>query len=170
MQEIGRFDVKVSVIPNGLEKCMTFTVNKIFVFIDSMQFMNCTLDSLVKNVSDNYFKYLSEEFCGEFLKLVKQKGIYPYKYMDSFEKFSEGKLPDKCNFFSSLKHECISEMDYFHAIDVYVFKLNKVGYYQDLYLKTDVLLLADVFEKFINTCLDYYALELCHYFCSPGLS
>ena len=74
------------------------------------------------------------------------------------------------NFFGSLKNECISEKDYFHAIDVCVFKLNTVGYYQDLYLKTDVLLLADVFEKFINTCLDYYGLELCHYFCSPGLS
>ena len=68
MQEIGQFDVKVSAIPNGFEKYMTFTVNKNFVFIDSMQFMNYTLDSLVKNVSDNYFKYLSEEFRGEILK------------------------------------------------------------------------------------------------------
>ena len=60
MQEIDKFDVKVSVIPNGLEKYMAFTINKNFVFIDSMQFMNSSLDVLVKNQSDNDFKYLSQ--------------------------------------------------------------------------------------------------------------
>ena len=103
-----------------------------------MQFMNSSSDSLVKNLSDNNFKYLPEEFIGEFLKLVKQKGFYPYEYMDSFKKFSENKLPDRSKFFSSLKR--------------------------------DVLLLADVFEKFISTCLDYYGLNPCHYFSFPGLS
>ena len=73
--------------------------------------MNSSLDLLVKNFSDNDFKYLSQEFSGEFLKLVKQKGVYSYEYMDSFQKFSEDKLPDKCKFFCSLKHECISEKD-----------------------------------------------------------
>ena len=66
-------------------------------------------NSLVKNLPDGDFKYLSEKFSGEMLKLVKEKGVYPYEYMDSFEKFSENKLPDKCKFFSSLKDECISE-------------------------------------------------------------
>ena len=70
IKEICKFDVKVSVIPNGLEKCMAFTINKNLVFIDSMGLID-SLDSLVKNSSDNYFKYLSEEFIGEFLKLVK---------------------------------------------------------------------------------------------------
>ena len=83
--EICKTDVKVSVIPNGLEKCMAFTINKNLVFIDSMQFMNSTLDSLVKNLSDNDFKYLSEEFGDEFLIVVK-KGVYPYEYIDSFRK------------------------------------------------------------------------------------
>ena len=73
----------------GLEKYMAFTINRNLAFIDSMQFMNSSLDLLVKNLSDNDFKYLSEEFSGEFLKLVKQKGVYPYEYMDSFKKFSE---------------------------------------------------------------------------------
>ena len=82
---IGKFDVKVSVIPNGLEKCMAFTINKNLVFIDSMQFMNSSLDSLVKNLSDNNFKYLSEKFSGELLELVKEKGVYPYEYVDSFK-------------------------------------------------------------------------------------
>ena len=61
--------------------------------------------------------------------------------------------------------------DYLHAIDVWnVFKMNTMGDYHDLYLNTDVLLLADVFEKFISTCLDYYGLDTCHYFSGPGLS
>ena len=67
------------------------------------------------------------------------------------------------HFFNSLKEECISEKDYLRAIDVWnVFKMNKMGDYHDLYLKTDVLLLANVSEKFINTCLDYYGLDPCH--------
>ena len=60
MQEIGKFDVKVNVIQNRLEKYMTFTINKNFIFNDSMEFMNCSLDSLVKNLSGNDFKYSSE--------------------------------------------------------------------------------------------------------------
>ena len=150
---------------------MAFTINANLVFIDSMQFMNSSLDSLINNLSDNDFKYLSEEFKGEFLELVKQKGVYPYEYMDSFKKFSENKLPDRCKFFSSLKDVCISEKDYLKAKYFWnVFKMNTMGDYHDLYLKADVLLLADVFEKFINTCLDYYGLDPCHYFNSPGLS
>ena len=171
IKEVNKFDLKVHVIPNGLEKYMAFTINKNLVFIDSMQFMNSGLDSLVKNLSDNDFKCLSEEFRGELLRLVKEKGVYPYEYMDSFIKFSETKLPDSSTFFSSLKDECISEKDYLKAVGIwYVFKMNSVGDYHDLYLKTGVLLLADVFEKFINTCLDYYGLDPGHYFTSPGLS
>ena len=118
MQEIGKFDVKVNVIPNRLEKYMAFTINKNLFFIDSMQFMICSLNSLVKSLLDNDFEYLSEEFSGEFLKLLKQKRVYPYEYMDSFEKFSEDKLLDKCKFFSSLKDECISEKDYLKANNI----------------------------------------------------
>ena len=96
IKEVSKFDVKVSVIPNGLEKYMAFTINRNLVFIDSMQFMNSSLDSLVKNLSDHDFVCLYEEFSGKFLKLVKQKGVYSYEYMDSFEKIFEDKLPDKC--------------------------------------------------------------------------
>ena len=125
-------------------------------------------NSLVKNLSDNDFKYLSEKFSGEFLRLVKQKGVYSYEYMDSFKNFSKNKLPGRCKFFSSLKDFCISEKDYLKANDICnVLKMNTMG---DLYLKEDVLLLADMFEKFTNTCLDYYGLDLCHYFISPRLS
>ena len=85
--------------------------------------------------------------------------------------FYDEKLPDRYELYSSLKDKCTSERDYLHAINVWnVFKMNAVGGYHDLRLKTDVLLLADVFEKFINTCLEYYKLDPCHYLSNPGLS
>ena len=105
------------------------------------------------------------------LELVKEKGVYPFEYMDSFKKFNEDKLPDKDEFFSSLKDKCINKEDYDRAINIWnVFKIKTLGEYHDLYLKTDALLLADVFENFIKTCLDYYGLDPCHYFSAPGLS
>ena len=85
IQEIGKFDVEIYVIPNRLEKSMAFTVNRNLVCIDSMQFMNSSLDVFVKNVSSKDFRYLSQDFSGEFLELVKQKGVYPYEYMNSFK-------------------------------------------------------------------------------------
>ena len=91
--------------------------------------------------------------------------------MDSFKKFSQNKLPERCKFFSSLKDVCISEKDYLKANNIWnVFKINTMGNYHDLYLKTDTLLLAYVFEKFISAYLDYFGLDPCHYFSSPGLS
>ena len=77
MKEIGKFEVKIKVIPNGLEKNMTFTFNKNLIFIDSMQFMNSSLDALVKNLSNNDL-HLSQEFSGNLLELLTQKGVYPY--------------------------------------------------------------------------------------------
>ena len=93
--ELNKFDVKIDVIPNRLEKYMAFFLNKNLVFIDSMQFMNSSLEKLVKNLSDNDFKYLTEEFGSKNLELLKQKDAYPYEYMDSFKRFNEEKLPDK---------------------------------------------------------------------------
>ena len=91
--------------------------------------------------------------------------------MDSFKRFSENKLPDKCEFFSSLKDECISEKDYEKAKNVWnAFKMKTMGHYHDFYLMTNVFLLADVFENFIKMYLSYYGLDPCHYFSSPGLS
>ena len=84
--ELDKFDVKIKVIPNGLEKYMAFFLNKNLVFIDSMQFMNSSLEKLVKNLSDNDFKYLTEEFGSKNLEHLKQKGPYPYEYMDSFKR------------------------------------------------------------------------------------
>ena len=102
---------------------------------------------------------------------MKQKGIYPYDYMDSFNKFSEKKLPNKDDFYSILNDKHISDTQYLHAIKVWkAFKLEDMGKYHDLYAGPDVLLLADVFENFRKACMQYYKLDPCHYFASPGLS
>ena len=71
--ELDKFDVKIKVIPNGLEKYMAFFLNKNLVFIDSMQFMNSSLEKLVKKLADNDFKYLTQEFCSKNLELLKTK-------------------------------------------------------------------------------------------------
>ena len=127
---------------------MDFTINNNLGFVDRMQFMNSSLNGLIKILSDNDFKYLSQEFSGELLELVKQKG-------------KGDKLLDRCEFFSSSKDECINEKYYLRAINVWnMFKINTMGDYYHIYLKTDVLLLADVFEKFIDTCLQYHGLDI----------
>ena len=99
MRGLSNFNVVIEV-PCGLEKYMAIIVNRNLVFIDSMQFMNC---SLVSNLVDKDFKHLLRKFSGERLELVKEKGVYPYEYMNSFEKFDECELPNKNTFFSSLK-------------------------------------------------------------------
>ena len=115
IRKMDKFDVKVNVALNGLEKYVAFTINKNLVFIDCIQFLNPSLDALVKNLSKVDFKYLSQK-CGDLLKLVKQKGVYSYEFMDSSEKFLNKTLPDKCNFFSSLKGKCISGKYYLHSM------------------------------------------------------
>ena len=168
---MSKFNLKTSFIPNGLEKYMAFTINRNIVFIDSMQFMNPSLDSLVKSLGGRDFKYLSEEYSAELLELVKEKRVYPYDLLDSFKKCFKNKLPYKCEFFSSLKDKCISKEECDRAINIWnVFKIKTLGEYHGLYLKADDLLLSDVFEKFIKTCLNYYGLDHCQYFSCPGLS
>ena len=90
MQGLVKFNLKINVTPKGLEKYMNFTVNNKLSFIDSfLQFLSSSLDSLVKNLSKEDFKYLSQEFDNNVLDLVKQKGFYPLQYMSDFEKFKE---------------------------------------------------------------------------------
>ena len=89
---LHKFNLKVNVIPNGLKKYMAFFLNKNLIFIDNMQFMNSSLNKLVKNLSDEDFKYLVEDFGSDNLELLKQKGDYPYQYMNSFKKFDEENL------------------------------------------------------------------------------
>ena len=89
MKELDKFYLKINVITNGLEKYMSFTINNKLSFIDSFQFLSSSLDSLVKNLNKDDFKYLSQEFDNNVLDLVKQKAFYPYEYMSDSEKFKE---------------------------------------------------------------------------------
>ena len=141
-------------------------------FIDSFSFMSQSLDHLSSNLSDDAFFHTRGAFPNdEEFRLIKRKGVYPYDYMDSFERFSEKSLPRIEDFYSILNDVNISESDYSHAKRVWnTFQIRDLGDYHDLYLRTDVLLLADVFENFRRTCLSYYGLDPCHYFSAPGLS
>ena len=87
MQELGKFNFKINVIPNILERYMSFNISNKLIFIDSFQFLSSSLDSLVKNLGKNDFKYLRQDF--NVLDLVKEKGFYPYKYMNDFQNFKE---------------------------------------------------------------------------------
>ena len=162
--------MNINAIPNNMEKYMAFMLGNHLTFLDSFQFMSSSLDKLVSNLPRGSLKYTSKEFQDEKLKLMSQKGVYPY-YMDSFEKFDEAQIPRKGDFYSILNDQHISDEDYNHAKTVWeTFNIKMMGQYHDLYLKSDVLLLADVFENFRKTCLEYYKLDPCHYFTSPGLS
>ena len=89
MQELGKFNLKINVIPNRLEKYMNFSINNKLMFIDRFQFLSSSLDSLVKNLSKDGFKYMRQEFDNNVLDLVKQERFYLYWYMSDFEKFKE---------------------------------------------------------------------------------
>ena len=114
------------------------------------------------------------QFCNgdlnKFLLLLR-KGVYPYEYMDSWERFDETSLPDKTAFYSELNLEDITDKDYVHAQKVWeVFGINNLGEYHDLYVQCDTLLLADVFEKFRDTCIEIYGLDPSHFLSAPGLA
>ena len=163
--------LNINAIPNNMEKYMAFMLGNHLTFIDSFQFMSSSLDKLVSNLPKDDLIYSSKAFKGKRLDLMSQKGVYPYDYMDSFEKFNEKELPSKDQFHSILNDQHITDDEYNHAKEVWnTFMIRTLGDYHDLYLVSDVLLLTDVFENFIKTCMQYYKLDPCHYFTSPGLS
>ena len=184
MQEIGaivkdyeytnkdgkKCQMNINAIPNNMEKYMAFMLGNHLTFLDSFQFMSSSLEKLVGNLPKESLKYTSKIFKGTKFDLMVRKGVYPYDYMDSFDKFNSP-LPKKEEFYSILNNEHISDENYKHAQNVWnTFNLKNMGEYHDLYLQSDILLLTDVFENFRKTCLEYYKLDPCHYFTSPGLS
>ncbi|XP_074109310.1 uncharacterized protein LOC141534068 [Cotesia typhae] len=104
-------------------------------------------------------------------KLAIRKGVFPYEYIDSIDRLDERQLPNQESFYSKLTNSTISNDDYAFAQVVWnQFKINTLGEYSDLYLKTDVLLLADVFENFRLSCFKTYNLDALHFYTAPGLS
>ena len=103
--------------------------------------------------------------------MLLRKGVYPYEYMDSWEKFDETTLPPKEAFYSNLNLEDISDEDYAHAQKVWdVFEIKNRGEYHDLYVQSDTLLLADVFENFRDKCNEIYELDPVYFVSTPELA
>jgi len=161
---------KISCIPNNMEKYMTFSVGQL-QFIDSLQFMNASLEKLAANVPTENLAITSAGLTNAELALLRRKGVYPYEYINSFYQFNEQQLPPKDAFYSQLNREHISDEDYQHAQCVWdTFNCKTFGDYHDIYLRTDVLLLADVFETFRKTSMQHYGLDPANYFSAPGMS
>ena len=190
IKKLGTPDKKENIkcIPNNEEKYITFTKTIItgqytnkkgevkdksfdIVFKDSLKFMSSSLGALVNNLPKDAFINLNKYYTPEEAELIKQKGFYPYEYMDSEEKFKDTKLPPQKAFYSKLSGRGITEKDYKHACNVWnTFNMKTFKEYHELYNETDVLLLADVFENFRDLCLKIYGLDPVYYFTAPGLA
>lgn len=176
--ELGYDTESISVIPNSEEKFISFSkyISSTFTvrFIDTFRFMASSLSSLAKNLITpdlNNFRETSKHFVIEDMPLVTRKGVYPYEYTDSWDKLNDKVLPRKRDFYSTLTESGIKESEFEHAKEVWDhFRCNTLGEYSDLYLKIDVLLLADIFENFRDVCMSTYNLDAAHYFTAPGLS
>ena len=188
IKKIGKIKGNFNCIPTTEEKYMTFSkkikvgeyvdkktkkIKKIIFeirFIDSFKFQKASLAYLVGKLEPKDFINTREKFKHN-TELLTRKGVYPYDYVSNLSKLSETQLPPKEEFYSKLNDEDISEEDFYHAIRVWdVFNCKTIRDYHDLYLKSDVLLLADVFENFRKTCMEHYNLDPAHYFTSPGLA
>ena len=190
IKKLGSPDKKENIdcIPNNEEKYISFSKtiktghytnkkgdikDKTFkiVFKDSLKFMSSSLGALVNNLPKDAFKNLLKYFTPEQAEILKQKGFYPYEYMNTEEKFNDTKLPPREAFYSKLSGRGIKEKDYKHAWNVWnTFKMKTFKEYHELYNVTDVLLLADVFENFRDLCLKIYGLDPVYYFTAPGLA
>ena len=123
---------------------------------------------LIKKLKNTY------SFCNndinKFVSLLR-KGVYPYEYVDKWERFSEISLPSKEDFYSNLNMEDINDIDYRHANNVSKrFELENLGQYHDLHVQSDTLLLADVFENFRDMCIKEYELDPPHFLSLPGVA
>ena len=134
--------------------------------------MSSSLDSLTKNLVRGGKKLFGFEDYSELqYGLLTRKGVYPYEYIKSWDQFNETQLPPIDVFYSNLNMSSISKDDYQHAQKVWKeFGIHNLGDYHDLYLRTDVVLLANVFEAFRDTCLKHYKLDPAHSYTSPGLA
>ena len=141
-------------------------------FIDSFKFMSSSLDSLTKNLVGSGKRLFGLEDYSELqYGLLTRKGVYPYEYINSWDRFEETQLPPISAFYGNLNMSLISEEDYQRAQRVWKqFGILGLGDYHNLYLRTDVVLLANVYEAFRDTCLKHYKLDPVHFYTSPGLA
>jgi len=170
---LNKFGKKISVIPTNTEKYMSVTVDNLR-FVDSLQFLNCSLSELVNNLKKKQgreFQLLETVFGKKKAEMLTRKGVFPYDYISSWRKFEETRIPKRSKFFNTLTKKHISVEDHQYAKFIFrKFKLNTLGEYHDLYLLTDTILLACVFEEFRLMCLKNFGLDPVHYFSLPGLA
>ena len=178
----------IDCIPNNQENYISFsksiktgeyknkkgeTKDKYFkiVFKDSLKFMASKLATLVKNLPEDAFKNLEKYFTTEQVKLLKQKGFFPYEYLDSIEKLKDTEPPPQKAFYSKLTGKGINNYNYKHVLNVWkTWDMKTLKDYLELYNISDVLLLADVFENFRDICLKNYGLDPVYYYTAPGLA
>ena len=165
------FSVKIEVdkcMDNGLEHSTEIDLR----FIDSIKFMSSSLDSLINNLARGGGEFFGFENYNEHqCSLLIRKGIYLYECMDSWNRFEEMALPPASSFHSNLNMSGVSDKDYKHACKVWHdFGIKNLGEYHDLYLCTDIILLANVFESFRKICLENYGLNPAHFYTTPGLA
>ena len=166
------FSIKVPVEKyidkNGEEKDKLIELR----FIDSFKFVSSSLDSLTKNLVSSSKKLFGfEDYSGLQYDLLTRKGVYPYEYVNSWDRFEETQLPPINAFYSNLNMSLISEDNYQRTQKVWEeFGIRNLGDHHDLYLRTDVVLLANVYEVFRDTCLRHYSLDPAHSCTSPGLA
>ncbi|CAB0042383.1 unnamed protein product, partial [Trichogramma brassicae] len=144
-----------------------------FRFIDSFKFMASSLDKLASYLKQQptLRKVFGQDYDDAQIDLLTKKGVFPYEYISSLEKLQETALPLPEQFYSSLTDSDISTKYYEDAKQVwYSFKISNLGEYSDIYLKTDVLLLVEVFENFRKTYHEAYELDPAHYYTLPGYS
>lgn len=176
IQDIAtRMEGKIDLLPITKEKYISFTkhyddfsIN--FRFIDSFRFMASSLDQLSSYLEE--FPNLKLQFPNEseeHISLLTKKGVMPYDYIDSNDRFNDTSLPPIEVFYSKLEGKKCPRKLYERAQLVWnKFKCQNLGEYSDLYMKTDILLLADVFEQFRSSCHKTYGLDPAHYFTLPG--
>ena len=172
-------NIQIKLIGQGMEKYLTVSWGDHLEFKDSYQFLAASLEQLSKNLlksGNDKFQILTKEFHFKNdnpneLGLLLRKGVFPYEYLNGWDRFSTPALPGKDEFFNRLHQEECTDADYAHALNVWnTFHCNTLKDYLELYLKTDVLLLADVFEQFRTVCAHHYGLDPAHYVSSPQLS
>ena len=170
---------RVTLIPENKEKYISFTkyikgsdIN--FRFIDSFRFLPTSLDKLSSYLEDHPIfnkEFAKDQYTSEQIQLLKRKGVYPYDFTSSLESLRMVKLPPIEQFYSFLNEQNISTEDYAHAQTVWdAFQIQDLGQYSDIYLKTDVLLLADIFENFRDNCMLAYGLDAAHFYTTPGFT
>ncbi|XP_024872855.1 uncharacterized protein LOC112455281, partial [Temnothorax curvispinosus] len=141
-------------------------------FVDSYKFLAASIETLASYLNRDKLRITRSEYAdlsAEDLDLLTRKGVFPYEYVNGADKLRDTELPPREAFYSSLTDETASESDYEHATRVWRrFRVRDLGEYSDLYLKTDVLLLADIFENFRDACSASYGLDPAHYYTLPG--